>query len=95
MATATNNKEKELEASKAAASDAYEKMLEAKNHFKLAAEAAGIDLKQDTLDQMLKGREKAEAVGNQVSTYVQEKPLTTLGVAFATGFVLSQLITRK
>jgi len=93
--TTTTSKEKELAASKAAVSDAYEKLMEAKSHFKLAAEAAGVDLKHDAAEQMAKGREKAEILGMQASSYMREKPLATLGIAFAAGFVLSQVFSRK
>lgn len=93
--TTTSSKEKELAASKAAVSDAYEKLMEAKGHFKLAAEAAGVDLKHDAAEQMLKGREKAEMLGAQASSYMREKPLATLGIAFAAGFVVSQIFSRK
>lgn len=93
--TTTSSKEKELAASKAAVSDAYDKLMEAKGHFKLAAEAAGVDLKHDATEQMLKGREKAEMLGAQASTYMREKPLATLGIAFAAGFVVSQIFSRR
>ncbi|MEH6493865.1 hypothetical protein [Halopseudomonas sp.] len=94
-ASTTTSKEKELAASKAAVSDAYEKLLEAKSHFKLAAEAAGVDLKHDAVEQMIKGREKAEVLSAQASSYMKEKPLATLGIAFVAGFVISQVLSRK
>jgi|TARA_Y100000114_G_scaffold21857_1_gene17627 ElaB/YqjD/DUF883 family membrane-anchored ribosome-binding protein len=88
-------KDAELAASKAAVGEAYEKLLEARDHFKAAAQAAGMDVRQDALEQLLKGREKAEALGDQATSYVREKPLATLGIAFAAGFVLAQLFSRK
>lgn len=96
MATNTSTKrEDELAASKEAVLSAYDKLLEAKEHFKLAAEAAGVDIKDEATEQFLKGRAKTEELGEQVAVYVREKPLATLGIAFITGFVLSQLFSRK
>ncbi|HEC60393.1 hypothetical protein LCGC14_1517920 [marine sediment metagenome] len=96
MATnTTKTKEDELAASKEAALSAYEKLLEAKDHFKLAAEAAGVDLKGVATEQLLKGRAKTEALGEQATDYIKEKPLASLGIAFATGYLLSQLFSRK
>lgn len=91
----TADKGAELAASKAAVGEAYEKLLEAREHFKAAAQAAGLDVKQDALEQLLKGKEKAEVLGEQATTYMREKPLATLGIAFAAGFVLAQLLSRK
>ncbi len=96
MATNTSTKrEEELAASKEAVLSAYDKLLEAKEHFKLAAEAAGVDIKDEATEQFLKGRAKTEELGEQAAVYVREKPLATLGIAFITGFVLSQLFSRK
>ncbi len=87
--------EKELEASRAAAMEALDKLLEAKSHFRSAAEAAGLDLKDEAIDQLTEGRAKAEELGLQASEYVYEKPLASLAIAFVGGFVISQLLTRK
>lgn len=96
MATNTSTKrEDELAASKEAVLSAYDKLLEAKEHFKLAAEAAGVDIKDEATKQFLKGRAKTEELGEQASVYVREKPLASLGIAFITGYVLSQLFSRK
>ncbi|WP_372737230.1 hypothetical protein [Neptunomonas sp.] len=96
MPTTTNKtKADELAASKDAMLSAFDKLLEAKEHFKLAAEAAGVDIKDEATEQLLKGRDKTEALGEQASGFIREKPLATLGIAFITGFVISQLFTRK
>ena len=87
--------EKELEASRAAAMEALDKLLEAKNHFRSAAEAAGLDLKDEAIDQLTEGRNKAEELSIQATEYVYEKPLSSLAIAFVGGFVISQLLTRK
>lgn len=91
----TNTKNDELTASKAAVMEAYDKMLEAKDHFRKAAEAAGMDLKHDAVEHLEKGRAKAGELGKQADTYMREKPLATLGIAFAAGFILSQAFSRK
>jgi ElaB/YqjD/DUF883 family membrane-anchored ribosome-binding protein len=96
MATNTSTKrEDELAASKEAVLSAYDKLLEAKEHFKLAAEAAGVDIKDEATEQFLKGRARTEELSEQASVYVREKPLASLGIAFITGYVLSQLFSRK
>lgn len=96
MSTNTSTKrEDELAASKEAVLSAYDKLLEAKEHFKLAAEAAGVDIKDEATEQLLKGRAKTEELGEQAAVYVREKPLATLGIAFITGYVISQLFSRK
>jgi len=96
MATNTNTKrEDELAASKEAVLSAYDKLLEAKEHFKLAAEAAGVDIKDEATEQLLKGRAKTEELGEQAAVYIREKPMASLGIAFITGYVLSQLFSRK
>ena len=95
MPTTTKAKTDELTASKDAVLSAFDKLLEAKEHFKLAAEAAGVDIKDEATEQLLKGREKTAELGAQASDFAREKPLATLGIAFAAGFVISQLFTRK
>ena len=91
----SNDKEKELEASKAAVAEAYEKLMEAKNHFKAAAESAGVDMKTDAAEQLKNGREKASDLTDQASAYMKENPLKTMGIAFAAGFIASKFLTRK
>ena len=93
--TTIKSKEEELAASKEAVLSAFDKLLEAKEHFKLAADAAGLDIKDEATEQLLKGRAKTEELGEQASAFIREKPLATLGIAFITGFILSQLFSRK
>ena len=88
-------KEEELAASKEAVTSAYDKLMEAKEHFRLAAEAAGVDMKQEAAEQLQKGKAKTEELGEQASVFVREKPLATLSIAFITGYVLSQILSRK
>lgn len=96
MSTVTDKtKKEELAASKAAVTSAYDKLLEAKEHFRSATEAAGVDMKQEATEQLQKGRAKTDELGKQASVFVREKPLTTLSIAFVTGYVLSQLFSHK
>jgi len=92
---AGETREKELEASRQAAIEALDKLLEAKSHFRSAAEAAGLDLKNEAIDQLTEGRAKAEELSLQATEYVYEKPLSSLAIAFVGGFVISQLLSRK
>lgn len=97
MTTAKDNQvqQQELDTGKEAVLSAYSKLIEAKNHFKHAAETAGVDLKNDAVEQLLKGKGKAEELGNDASRFMHEKPLATVGIAFAAGFLFSQLMSRK
>ncbi len=90
-----DEKYEELAASKESVMEAYDKLMEATSHFRKAADAAGIDLKDDAMAQLEKGREKAGEWSGEVDRYMKEKPLTTLGIAFAFGYVLANLLSRK
>jgi cystathionine beta-lyase family protein involved in aluminum resistance len=91
----TSKADNEFEASKAAALESLEKLLEARQHFKNAATAAGVDIKHDALEQLLAGKSKADEFGQELSEFARAKPGTTLALAFLGGFVLAQLLSRK
>lgn len=93
--SSASEREAELAASKAAALEAYEKLQEARQHFRQAAEAAGMDLKEDAMDQLLRGREKAEELSSEAGRYVREKPLASLGIAFLVGYVMARMFGRR
>jgi ElaB/YqjD/DUF883 family membrane-anchored ribosome-binding protein len=102
MATARKDdmdRSAEFEASREAARAALENLLEAKEHFKKAAEAAGIDLKHEAADKLHEGRDRAEALGEQLyataNMFVTDKPLSTLSIAFIGGFLIAQMLGRK
>lgn len=98
MATKANDpttREEEVDAGKEAVLSAYNNLLEASEHFKHAARAAGLDLKEEAGDKLQQGREKALSLGQQANDYAQERPLAALGVAFAAGFIVAQLLGRK
>jgi ElaB/YqjD/DUF883 family membrane-anchored ribosome-binding protein len=95
MATSNgNSKKEELEASKVAVREALDKLMEAKQHFQLAAESAGLDMKSDTVEQFAQGKEKAEQLGQQLSDYASDNPMKALAFAFAGGFLLAQLLKK-
>lgn len=91
----TSDKQTELDAGRESVLSAYNDMLEAQRHFRQAAEAAGVDMKHDAMEQLLKGRDKADAVGQEVQRYLHDKPVATLGLAFFAGLLVSQLLSRK
>jgi ElaB/YqjD/DUF883 family membrane-anchored ribosome-binding protein len=86
--------EKEFDASKEAVKEALDKLMEARVHFQHAAELAGLDLKSETVEQLGRGKEKAEQLSEQLNQYTREKPLTALAVAFVGGFIMSQLLKK-
>jgi hypothetical protein len=85
----------EFEASKAAALEAFDKLLEARKHFQNAATAAGVDLKHEALEQLMAGKSKAQDFGQELTELAKTKPGTTVAIAFLGGFVLAQLLGRK
>lgn len=89
------DRDAELSASKAAALEAYEKLLEARQHFRKAAESAGMDLKEDAMEELARGREKANELSAEAGRYVREKPLASLGIAFLAGYILAQIFGRR
>jgi len=89
------NKKEEVDSGKEAVAAAYDKLMEAKEHFKHAAESAGMDWKHDAEEQLRKGKAKAEELCEHANSYLHDKPLATLGLAFAAGFLVSQLMSKK
>ncbi|QIB66640.1 DUF883 C-terminal domain-containing protein [Kineobactrum salinum] len=93
--TGKAEKQQEFDSGKEAVLAAYNNLMEAQTHFRQAAEAAGLDLKHDAAEQLLKGKGKAEELGQQASQYVHEKPLASLGMAFVAGLLIAQLTSRN
>lgn len=91
----TSGRQQEMDAGREAVQSAYRDMLEAQQHFRKAAEAAGVDLKEDALEHLRRGKSKADDLGQEVERYVHEKPLATVGLAFFVGLLVSQLMSRK
>jgi len=95
MATGDKKSANELDSGRESVLSAYNELLEAKRHFRNAAEAAGMDLKDEVLEQLLEGREKAADIGRQSQDLVNDRPLASLGIAFGIGVLVSQLLSRK
>ncbi len=97
MATTSRKDElnQELDASKKAAMEALDNLIEARSHFRQAAEAAGLDFRDEALQRLAKGKAKAGELGDEASEYFHEKPLQTLGLAFLGGFILSKLLSKS
>lgn len=91
----TSTRQQELDSGKEAAMAAYEKLLDAQQHFRQAAEAAGMDLKDDAMQQLLKGKHKADEMSHEVERYIHDKPLATIGIAFFAGLLVSRLLSRR
>tara|TARA_R110000772_G_scaffold61283_4_gene138237 strand:- start:80790 stop:81137 length:348 start_codon:yes stop_codon:yes gene_type:complete len=97
MAESTDKKpsQQEIDSGKEAALAAYQNLLEAQEHFRQAARSAGMDLKEDAMQQLLKGKHKADELEREMERYVHEKPLATIGIAFFAGLVVSRLLSRS
>jgi len=95
MATAKNvSVDAELDATKKEAREALEKLLEAREHFKDAAKAAGIDAQEEASELFEQGRVGAEQIGLDAMQFVYEKPWHALGIAVIGGFVVSRLMSK-
>lgn len=90
-----NDRKEEIESGKEAVAAAYSKLMEAKEHFRHAAEAAGMDWKHDAEARLAKGKSRAEELCDHANSYLHDKPLATLGLAFAAGFLVAQLTSKR
>ena len=52
-------------------------------------------MKDEAIEQLLKGRAKTEELVDQTSVFIREKPLASLGIAFVGGLIISRLFSRK
>lgn len=95
VANQNDAKKEEIESGKEAVAQAYSKLMEAKEHFRHAAESAGMDWKNTAEGQLEKGKTKATELCDHANSYLHDKPLATLGIAFAAGFLVAQLTSRK
>src|SRR5690606_28211386 len=95
VANQSNDRREEVEWGKEAVAAAYSKLMEAQEHFRHAAEAAGMDGKHDAEAQRATGKSKATQLCDHANGYLHDKPLVTLGIAFAAGFLVAQLTARK
>lgn len=86
----------EFELARKAVLEAYARFLDAKRHLKKTALAAGVEFKEGANEQldevitMVRGAKKEleESTGD----YVRENPLTSAGIAFLGGMIVSRLL---
>ena len=95
VATQSNDRREEVESGKEAVAAADSKLMEAKEQFRHAAAAAGMDWKHDAEAQLAKGKSKATELCAHANGYLHDTPLVPLGIAFAAGFLVAQLTSRK
>lgn len=72
--------------------EAYNHLKEAGNSVRNAARTAGSDAQHTAQAQYEKGRHNAEAWAGRAEERIKERPLTAIGVAFATGWLISRLM---
>ncbi|MCP5347979.1 MAG: hypothetical protein R3F41_10215 [Gammaproteobacteria bacterium] len=89
---------KDVMAAKNAAKDAYDNLLDATEKFKSVAMQAGIDARDKTEERIEHSVEKTQdkAVDAYVNTqnFVIDRPLTSVGIAFATGYLAARILGR-
>lgn len=72
--------------------EAYDHLKQAGNSVRNAARTAGTDAQHTAQEQYEKGRHSAEAWAGKAEARIRERPLTAIGVAFATGWLISRLM---
>lgn len=85
----------ELDATKQSAMEALDKLIEARGHFRAAAEEAGLDLRDEAVQRLEQGKARAGEYSDELSEYMQEKPLQTIGLAVLGGFLLSKILSKS
>lgn len=93
MSKVSKDSEQEANTGRDAVMSAYNNLLEAKEHFKRAAGTAGLDLKNEANNRFSQGKVKAGEWNEQANSFIRERPLAAVGIAFAAGFVVSKLCT--
>lgn len=88
----------EFEAAKEAALEAYENFLEAKDHLKAAASAAGHEFRDSANEQFEEALERMteqkDELYDSTREYMRENPMTSVGIAFLGGLLVSKLFER-
>lgn len=84
----------EVELGRESVQEAYENLRNAKDHFKTATIAAGGELRQQTDERIDQGVDKAREIYTTTENYVKAQPLTSAGIAFATGVIVSKILGR-
>ena len=71
---------------------AYSHIKEAGNNIREAARTVGADVQQTAQQQYARGRQSAESMAVRAEESIKQRPLTAIGVAFATGWLISRLM---
>lgn len=91
-------KREEFENAKQAAIDAWANFVEAKNHLKLAAKAAGVEFREVANEHFVDARDRVKEQKTELyehtCEYVREYPLRSAGIAFLGGVLFSKMMDR-
>ncbi|WP_020208059.1 hypothetical protein [Gilvimarinus chinensis] len=77
----------------ASMSEAFDKVKDASASVRDAVGAVGAAGAASARVKVEEGRERAVEYGSQAESYLRERPLLTVGVAFAAGWVVSRLLS--
>ncbi len=84
----------EIESGRDAVAEAYANLRSARDHFKTATFAAGGEIKHEADEKIDQGVDKAREIYTTTENYVKAQPLTSAGIAFATGVIISRILGR-
>ncbi|MAT91469.1 MAG: hypothetical protein CME59_02600 [Halioglobus sp.] len=84
----------EMDAARESVSAALDKLVEARDHFRQAVEAAGLDIADEAEARVDAGRRQLGELDDRLQRAVQDQPLRSLGFAALAGFVLARLVSR-
>ena len=83
---------------KQAAMDAYADLIDAKRKFAQAARSAGVEAKESTYEHLEEAAARAQAKKDQLhelsEEYMHKNPLAVAGILFATGFIVSRIMSK-
>lgn len=86
---------KDMKARREAMNDSYRQLVAAKDRFRATAEAAGIDAKEDAVEQWFKGKREANKAASKAYRYLDDRPVPALLLVFGLGFFVTRLISRR
>lgn len=85
-----------------AAMSALYRFLDAKNHLVNSAESAGMQMKHEARDRLLRsrrklhrGRQNLEHLGHEAVHHTKRKPLAVAGIAIIGGLILYRVLGRR
>lgn len=84
----------EMDAARESVSAALENLVEARNHFRQAVQAAGLDIAEEAESRVDAGRQQLGKLDDRLQRAVQDEPVKSLGIAVLAGFVLARLVSR-